>query len=187
MKLNNLEDFNKTKNEIHKIIFNLNSTTVCFTGHRSQKLPWGYNEEDERCVNMKKRLYLEIKKSILQGYTKFLCGMALGFDMICAEIVLQLKKRYKNIKLIGAIPCENQDCKWNVQKRTRYRNILNHLDFTRCIYKEYNDVKCMIERNNYMVNNSAKIIALYNGISGGTKRTIEYAKKQGLEIVIIRP
>lgn len=54
MKLNNLEDFNKTKNEIHKIIFNLNSTTVCFTGHRSQKLPWGYNEEDERCVNMKK-------------------------------------------------------------------------------------------------------------------------------------
>lgn len=95
MKLNNLEDFNKTKNEIHKIIFNLNSTTVCFTEHRSQKLPWGYNEEDERCVNMKKRLYLEIKKSILQGYTKFLCGMALGFDMICAEIVLQLKKDIK--------------------------------------------------------------------------------------------
>lgn len=28
--------------------------------------------------------------------------MALGFDMICAEIVLELKKNDKNIRLIGA-------------------------------------------------------------------------------------
>ena len=24
---------------------------LCFTGHRSQKLPWKFNESDPRCIN----------------------------------------------------------------------------------------------------------------------------------------
>ncbi len=177
----------QVKKEINDIIHNLNSTTLCFTGHRSQKLPWGFNEVDERCLKMKKILCLEIEKSILQGYKTFLCGMALGFDMICAEIVLNFKKKYKDIKLVGAIPCKNQDSKWNIKQKKRYRKILNQLDTIRCIYKKYNGARCMIERNNFMVNNSSKMIALFNGIDGGTKKTIDYAKKLGLEIVIIKP
>ncbi len=177
---------NKQNLEINSNYF-FNKKICCFTGHRSQKLPWGFNEKDKRCLKMKKILYLEIEKSILQGYRIFLCGMAVGFDMICAETVLILKKKYKDVKLIGAIPCENQDCKWSIAQKTRYRKILNHLDAIRCKYKDYNGAECMVERNCYMVNNSSKMIALFNGISGGTKKTIDYARKQGLEIVVIQP
>ena len=53
-----LED---VKNEISNIIKDLNSTTACFTGHRSQKLPWRFNEDDERCVAMKSTLRFEIE------------------------------------------------------------------------------------------------------------------------------
>ncbi len=187
MLLKNSNYLTQIKKKINDIITELNATTLCFTGHRSQKLPWGFNEKDKRCLKMKKVLYLEIEKSILQGYKTFLCGMALGFDMICAEIVLKFKKKYKDIKLIGVIPCKNQDCKWNIRQKKRYRKILKQLDAIRCIYKEYNGYECMIERNNYMVNNSSKMIALFNGIAGGTKKTIDYAKKQGLKIVIIQP
>lgn len=28
--------------------------TCAFTGHRPQNLPFGFNEEDERCVDLKK-------------------------------------------------------------------------------------------------------------------------------------
>ena len=45
----------------------------------------------------------------------------------------------------------------------------------------------MIERNRYMVNNSSLMIALFSGQSGGTKSTIDYAKQQGIEIIIIKP
>ena len=164
-----------------------NNKVCCFTGHRSQKLPWGFNEQDERCLKMKEELYLEIEKSINEGYGTFLCGMALGFDTICAETVLQLKEKYKFIKLIGALPCKNQDFKWNTEQKKRYSNLLNQLDDIRCIYEEYNGAECMLERNNYMVNNSSKMIALFNGLPGGTKKTIEYAQEQGLKIVIIKP
>lgn len=45
----------------------------------------------------------------------------------------------------------------------------------------------MHERNRYMVTNSSLMIALYNGLPGGTQKTIEFAREQGLEIIIIKP
>lgn len=173
------------KRELEILNKEMSKYVCCFTGHRPDKLPWGYNEKDIRCIEMKKRLFFEIEKTILGGYKIFLCGMALCFDMICAETLLKLKKKYKHIKLIGAIPCKNQDCRWNDAQRVRYQKLLSRLDDIRCIYDEYNGYKCMLERNEYMVNNSSKIIALYNGEPGGTKRTLEYAKKQNLSITIL--
>lgn len=59
-------------------------------------------------------------------------------------------------------------------------------DKIRCIYDKYVD-GCMKERNQYMINNSSLVIALFNGQWGGTKQTIEYAKSQGVEVIIINP
>ncbi len=161
--------------------------TACFTGHRSQKLPWQFNEDDERCKAMKNTLRSEIEKAILKGYKTFLCGMALGFDMICAETVLDFKKQYGDIKIIGALPCKTQAIKWAKNDRIRYKNLLKRLDGIRCIYDDYIGAECMFERNRYMVNSSSLMIALFDGLEGGTKSTIDYARKQGLEIVIIKP
>ena len=30
--------------------------TCCFTGHRPNKLPWGGDEEDQRCLTLKKAI-----------------------------------------------------------------------------------------------------------------------------------
>lgn len=181
------EYLEQAKKEIENSIKFLNSKTVCFTGHRSQKLPWGFNEDDERCVKMKKHLKETIESAIKRGYDTFITGMALGFDMICCEVVLELKKEYKHIKIIGALPCLNQDCKWPIKEQQRYRNLIKQLDDTRCIYDTYIGPECMLERNRFMINNSSLLIALFNGQAGGTKSTIDYAKKQGLEIIILEP
>ena len=34
--------------------------TCAFTGHRPQNLPFGFNEEDERCIDLKKTLREQI-------------------------------------------------------------------------------------------------------------------------------
>lgn len=172
------------KEEINGII---KSETACFTGHRSQKLPWRFNETDMRCAIMKNNLRAEIEKAIGRGYSSFLCGMALGFDMICAETVLDLKKQYPDIKIFGALPCKTQDLRWSQKDRERYAYISERLDGVRCIYDEYIGAECMLERNRYMVNNSSLVIALFNGLAGGTKATLDYAVKQGLEVVVIKP
>lgn len=169
------------------IINKIKSSIACFTGHRPQKFPWGFNENDERCKEMKRQTFIKIEEAIHNGYHTFLCGMALGFDIICAEIILDLKKVYPHIKLIGSLPCKTQSDNWPIAQKKRYNNILKQIDGIRCIYDTYIGKECMLERNRYMINNSSLVIALFDGKPGGTKQTIEYAKSQGLKIEIIKP
>lgn len=187
MKLLQNESIKETIKECELIKTDIRNHTACFTGHRPQKLPWKFNEKDKSCVIMKKQLKKELIDAIKDGYNTFITGMALGFDMICAETVLELKKKYKHIKLIGALPCKNQDSKWPNSEQKRYRKLLPKLDCVRCIYDTYIGPECMLERNRYMINNSSLLIALFSGQNGGTKSTINYAKKQNLKIIIIEP
>lgn len=180
--MNDTAQENKTSNK---------AISVCFTGHRSQKLPWKFNENNLRCIVAKVKLKKLIIEALHNGYKRFFCGMALGFDLMCAEILLNIKEKhpnkYSDIELIAAIPCKNQDCKWHTKDKIRYRKLLNRMDKVRCKYEYYNGAECMLERNRYMVNNSSLMIALFDGQAGGTKSTIEYARKNGLEIKIITP
>ncbi len=174
------------KEKCEVIMEKFNSNTVCFTGHRVQKLPWRANENDPRCKKMIEETQGKIIEAIKQGKTNFISGMAIGFDMICAELVLELKEQYPYITLECALPCQDQDAKWNSHVRARYKKILEKADKVRCLYDTYNK-ECMQERNEYMVNNSSLIIALYDGKPGGTKKTIEHAKSLGKEVVEIQP
>ena len=70
------------------------SMTCCFTGHRPSKLPWGHDERDPRCLALKRSLLREIENLYLQGYRRFISGMAMGCDLYFAEAVLELKERY---------------------------------------------------------------------------------------------
>ncbi|MDE6001607.1 MAG: DUF1273 domain-containing protein, partial [Clostridia bacterium] len=54
--------------------------TCMFTGHRPQKLPFKFNEHDERCIKLKECLAALIKEKIKSGFTHFITGMALGTD-----------------------------------------------------------------------------------------------------------
>ena len=176
---------NEFKDNLKQEITTLNENVACFTGHRSQKLPWRFDESDVRCLAMKELAKLEIENAILnEGITHFISGMALGFDMIAAELVLELKKLYPNIILECAIPCKGQESKWPILQQKRYHDILKQADKIRCIYSHYED-GCMQERNKYMINNLSLVIALYNGMPGGTQQTLNYAKEKGLKVKII--
>lgn len=158
---------------------------LCFTGHRPQKLPWGFNEQDERCLLMKEKLKVLIKNAINDGFCYFWSGMALGFDMMCVEILLELKVKHKQIKIYGALPCKNQSQKWPIEQQKRYDKLINQLDSIRCLNDNYIGSECMLERNRFMIDNSSKLIALFDGKNGGTKSTIDYAKKKGVIVEII--
>lgn len=80
------------------------------TGHRTQNLPFRFDETDERCVKLKEKLYEIIENLILKkDVTHFISGMALGVYTYFAEIILELRdEKYPEITLEAAIPCETQ-------------------------------------------------------------------------------
>lgn len=164
----------------------MKSTTACLTGHRPKSLPWGYNEDDPICKKFKEEVKKVLEGAIKYGLTIFMNGMAEGFDMIAAEIILELKKSYKNVRLIAVIPCLNQEIKWKPEQQKKYNTILKQCDEEIVLSNIYTPT-CMNDRNKYMVEQSSVVIACFNGKPSGTGNTIRFAKEKGLKIKIINP
>lgn len=159
----------------------------CFTGHRPQKLSFGFNEEDGRCVQLKQAIMEQTEKLITQcGVTHFIVGMALGVDIYSAEIVLLLKEKYPQITLECAIPCETQCEKWSEPMRDRYFYIVMSCDEETMLQRHYTK-DCMQKRNQYMVDKSDYVIAVWNGKPSGTGNTVHYAESKGKTVIRIRP
>ena len=57
------------------------------------------------------------------GMTYFMVGGTIGFNTIAAQKILELRKRFNNIKLTLAIPCEGQSDKWSDKDKYIYENI----------------------------------------------------------------
>ena len=114
--------------------------------------------------------------------------MAQGPDIWCAELVLDLRRAYTNteIKLIAVLPFEGQADRWHEEYRERYFNILACADDVVTLQMHHTKA-CLQKRNRYLVDSSAHMIAVYNGLKGGTQFTVDYAVQKGLDIVILNP
>ena len=99
-------------------------SACCFTGHRPEKLPWGADELDARCVRLKEELFCHVEGVYLAGCTHFICGMARGCDFYFAEAVLALRQKYPEVTLEAAIPCDTQANAWTNDERRRYDHLL---------------------------------------------------------------
>lgn len=161
------------------------SITCSFTGHRPERLPWGYDEDDSRCLRFKVNLEQQIKEVYQTGVRHFITGMALGTDQYFAEIVLAQRDYFPDITLECAIPCHTQSRSWHPLQQERYQRILAEAQFETLVQHDYTR-DCMMRRNRYMVEHSSTMIAAYDGdLRGGTARTIAYAMKSGLNLFIL--
>lgn len=147
---------------------------ACFTGHRPEKLNLSEKE-------VKNKLRDLILKSIADGYTTFISGMARGVDMWAAEIVIEERKKNSDIKLICASPYKGFEKSWSIIEKHRHNTILKKADYIKYICEHYSP-QCFQIRNVWMVDHSARVIAAYNGESGGTRNTVRYAIGRNVEI-----
>lgn len=158
--------------------------TVCFSGYRPEKLPWGSDESDPRCALLKQRLRRAVCDACADGYRHFICGMARGADLYACEAALAARERYPHITVESAIPCPTQADGWTEGERTRWRSLVARCDFETVVQARYAP-GCMQRRNRYMVDHASLLIAVHDGLPGGTRRTIEYALRRGIGIVDI--
>ena len=157
-----------------------------FTGYRLQKLPFSFDERDPRFLSLSRRLYAEVEMLILEGYTHFISGGAIGFDLLAAEAVLSLRKRYPWGVLEVAIPCDGQDTLWDPAWRSRRQCVLREADIITRTGREYTP-RVMQTRNEYMVQRADLLMACYDGQRGGTENTLRYAERLGRHIIVLPP
>lgn len=146
----------------------------CFTGHRPQKLT-----RSEAAI--KADLEKTIMKAINKGYLTFITGMAYGVDIWAGEIVVRLREEKPELRLIAAVPFPGFESRWSGEWKDAYSNLLAKADLIRYICPSYN-AGVYQRRNEWMVDHSAHLIAVFTGEASGTKNTIDYAIKRKLSI-----
>ena len=143
---------------------------ICaLTGHRS--LPKNFD---------KNRLYDELEEMIRKGYDHFLCGMAMGFDLLALECLVDLKKKYR-FMIEAYVPFEGQEQKFPPAAKLKYRELIAWCDVVRLLYQHFQD-GCYIVRNRMMVDRADLLFAYCTQERGGTVFTVNYAKQKGVEI-----
>jgi uncharacterized phage-like protein YoqJ len=157
--------------------------SVMVTGHRPNKLPGGYNLESPHNVALR-NLFINILAKVQP--TSCITGMALGVDQIFALAVIEHKKTYPDCKLIAAIPCPEQACKWPLPSQKLYLEILAKCDYSKYISEKY-DNSCMKVRNNWMVKQCTSAIAVYDGSPGGTMHAVNALMSAKKPVLVINP
>ena len=149
----------------------------CFTGHRPEKLSWTEKE-------VIAWLEAEILKAIDDGFVTFISGMARGVDIWAAEIVLHLRDEGKPIHLICASPFEGFARSWSDDWKQRYNDVIRRADIVKYVCKGYSRA-CFQLRNEWMVDHSSRVIAVFSGGLGGTKNTIDYARSSEIHTIVM--
>ena len=123
-----------------------------------------------------------IRQAIADGYVTFISGMAWGVDIWAAEIILKLKYEGYPIHLVAAVPYDGFEKSWDDAWKKRYHAVLAQADIVKVICPHYHR-GCFQVRNEWMVDRSARLIAAYTGEPGGTKNTVDYAARKGVETI----
>lgn len=156
--------------------------SCCFTGYRPSKFPFSLAKSDRDYIDFENSLLREIFSAYSCGVKTFTSGMAMGFDIISAEAVLNLKKAKPDARLICAVPFKNQAKDFPIEWQKRYFSILGAADEVIYICEDYNR-GCYFKRNKYMVDNSDIVITWFDGRTGGTANTIDYALRKGRTVI----
>jgi uncharacterized phage-like protein YoqJ len=142
--------------------------TVAFSGHRTYA--------GEACDELREvvfRLYNE-------GYRRFLCGMAWGFDLAAGEVVAELKRVHTDVELVAVVPYEGFYRLFHAEDAEQYRRVADAADEVIVVSEDESKVAYRL-RNDYLVENSSIVVAWFNGVPrGGTAYTLRQARRKGV-------
>jgi len=163
---------------------NNKAISCCFSGHRKTHFDMDASYMGDI---LQDALKSAIQDAVSAGFTTFYTGMAMGFDIIAAEIILQQKYVVAtDISLMAVVPFKGQELKFSKNWRSRHDNVLRGVDKIIVLNPQYIQ-GCYHERNRYLVDHSARLIGLHSEKTGGTKHTFDYAEKSDIQIINLWP
>ena len=149
-----------------------------FTGHRPEKL---YGKEAYVIVELRK----EIVNAVADGYTTFVTGCSRGVDLWAADIVIELQRSNKDIRLVCAIPFPGFDERWPMDWKKHLQLVKKKADHIQTVEQSYSPGAYQ-KRNEFMCQKASRIIAVCDGKPSGTKSTIDYAHSQSIPVRLIQ-
>lgn len=147
--------------------------SCAITGHRN--LPNNFNREKAKS---------QLRALIEDGIKIFYNGLAIGFDLTTAELLLELKETYPQIRLHGCIPFYGQERYYTAEEAELYRRIVSQCDEVTVLDEAYHR-SSYFKRNDYMIEQADVLYAYCTADHGGTAYTLKnFIRKKGEENVV---
>jgi uncharacterized phage-like protein YoqJ len=144
--------------------------TASFSGHRTI----GAREAAPLAASIRKT----VEELAARGITRFCAGGAQGFDMLAALVVLETP----GVSLTLILPCREQTSRWQPVDIGFYNDVLDRANEVIYTADSYS-AGCYHLRNRRLVEESSILVCYFTGKAGGTAYTVDYAKKNNLEII----
>ena len=147
------------------------------TGHRPTRFKWKYNENNNGCKRLKRRLKEQLVQLYDKGVRRFYIGGALGTDLWSGELLMELKEQpeYSELELILVLPFVGHDDNWDKANRHRLSVLCQHsADMIVAGNEENPSVSNYRLRNQYMVDHADCLLAVYDNdrnLRSGTMQT----------------
>ncbi len=151
----------------------------CGSGHRPNKLPFGYQVANPFELAVKKEIVSVLSSNQV---TRFIGGGAVGWDTWCVEVCLEI-----SIPYYLYLPFEGQEKMWPQAAQDRYHYLKERAVEVKYICSPGYAPWKMQKRNEAMANDCCASLVLWDGSEGGTGNFVQYAKKINRELHIINP
>lgn len=149
--------------------------TCCFTGHRnipSKDIPIIMRRTEEQIRSL-------IKEN---GVKYFGVGGALGYDTLAAQLLMNLRDKDKlDIKIILVAPFPDFTSKWTPDQQDTFKLMLPK--YNKRVYTDtVGSREAYLKRDRHLVDCSRYCISYCTRNYGGTAYTVNYARKQGVQV-----
>jgi uncharacterized phage-like protein YoqJ len=159
---------------------------LAFTGHRPEKIGGHVDHHSaSEAPGQPLQQWISAKlRDVITNARPLYCisGMALGVDQLAAQVCIDLK-----VPFIAAVPFVGQERVWRADAQRHYQYLLSKAHEVVIVTEGGYEQWKMAARNHWMVDHCNKLVAVWNGTTGGTAGTVLYAVRVKREIVRINP
>lgn len=145
---------------------------VAGTGHRPNKLGGFNNKAFLKLVKIAED-WIHTNKP-----EKIISGMAQGWDQALAQAAVNC-----GIPFIAALPFKGQEIRWSQKSQRYYNRLLSKAEQIVYVCDEGYEAYKMQLRNEWMVDNSNLVLAMWDGTTGGTLNCLKYAYANQIKVI----
>ncbi|MCZ2257809.1 DUF1273 domain-containing protein [Sporosarcina sp. G11-34] len=142
---------------------------------------------------IKKALTSRLVPLLEDGLEWVIISGQLGVETWAAEVVLELKKTYPQLKYAVLTPFLEQEKNWNETRQETYRSIIAQADYHNSLTQTpYEAPWQFVEKNKFFMRNSDGILILYDEENEGSPKFIKraadrYAERSEYQVLTITP
>ncbi|XKI13357.1 putative SPBc2 prophage-derived protein YoqJ [Sporosarcina sp. ANT_H38] len=131
---------------------------------------------------IKKALEKRLVALLDDGLEWVITSGQLGIETWAAEVVIDLKKEYTDLKYAIITPFTDQEKNWNDMKKEKYHSIITRADYHTSLTKRpYEAPWQFIEKDKFFMRNSDGMLIVYDEENDGSPRFVKKSAEKHAE------